>query len=185
MIEQVNNDSQVESVKQETQSLDNAGGRIEKDIKMQDTFSREYVESLRRENAKYRTESKQLRDDLQKTLIRSELKTSALSAGILDLDALKMFDTSKLSISAEGDVVGIDSLVSEMRSNKPYLFKQALDNLSENKKTEEKIEAKKQTSSATKAPVGASAKPRTAKDLSKEEFDRLVRNGFSDLKNLE
>ncbi len=56
-------------------------------------------------------------------LIRAELKASAIKAGIVDLDGLKLVDTSKLTVNAEGDVEGVDALMTDLAKSKPYLFK--------------------------------------------------------------
>lgn len=183
MTEQTSNDSQVESLKSSEQISEESAKNEDVDSKQkEDKFPREYVETLRRENAKTRTENKQLRDDLQKITIRSELKTAALSAGIRDLDALKMFDTSKLSISADGDVVGVDGLLAEMREKKPYLFERKSEKSVD--ETDTKTETKKQTSSASKVPESAAAKPKSAMELSKEEYDSMKRNGFKELSKI-
>ena len=56
-------------------------------------------------------------------LIRAELKAAAIKAGIVDLDGLKLVDTSKLTVNADGDVEGIDALMADVVKTKPYLFK--------------------------------------------------------------
>ncbi|WP_428375188.1 hypothetical protein [Lichenicoccus sp.] len=63
-----------------------------------------------------------LRTDLTGRIIRSELKAHALKAGIVDLDALRLADTSTLSLSETGDVVGAEALIEMLRQQKPYLF---------------------------------------------------------------
>ena len=63
-----------------------------------------------------------LRTDLTGRIIRSELKAHALKAGIVDLDALRLADTSTLTLSDTGDVVGAEMLIDTLRQQKPYLF---------------------------------------------------------------
>jgi hypothetical protein len=58
----------------------------------------------------------------QERLIRAELKASAVKAGMVDLDGLKLADLSKVKLNAEGDVEGADELMTEMKKAKPYLF---------------------------------------------------------------
>ena len=63
-----------------------------------------------------------VRDEADGRVIRAELKAHALRAGIIDLDGLRLADTSKLSLSEDGDVVGADALLAALRQDKPYLF---------------------------------------------------------------
>lgn len=55
-------------------------------------------------------------------LIRAELKTEALRAGMIDLDGLKLIDTHALKLNAEGEVEGVARLMAELRKTKPWLF---------------------------------------------------------------
>lgn len=66
-----------------------------------------------------------LRTDLTGRIIRSELKAHALKAGIVDLDALRLADTSALTLSDTGDVVGAEGLIETLRQQKPYLFSES------------------------------------------------------------
>jgi len=142
------------------------------------------VKKLRRENARKRVEIKELRDKLAKVeaeksddgaksgdrsqprdktlleimnkrLIRSELKAAVLKAGIVDMDAVKMFDISSLEVNEDGDVVGIDDLIDEMREAKDYLFNKEAKDTTSNKKT---------PGDAT------SPKSKSALDMSDDEF---------------
>ena len=66
-----------------------------------------------------------VRSEATGRVIRAELKAHALKAGIIDLDGLRLADTSKLTLSDEGDVVGAESLIDMLRQEKPYLFSDA------------------------------------------------------------
>ena len=55
-------------------------------------------------------------------LIRAELKAEAVRAGILDLDGLKLVDTSSVKLNETGDVEGAAQLVAQLRQSKPWLF---------------------------------------------------------------
>lgn len=55
-------------------------------------------------------------------VIRAELKAAALKAGMVDVDALKMADLTKVTLNADGEVVGADELMAAMKKSKPYLF---------------------------------------------------------------
>lgn len=55
-------------------------------------------------------------------LIHSELKSQALRAGIVDLDALKLIETDGLEIDESGNLAGAAKLIADLKRNKPYLF---------------------------------------------------------------
>ena len=63
-----------------------------------------------------------IRSETTGRVIRAELKTHALRAGIIDLDRLRLADSSKLSLNDDGDVVGAEALIGSLRQEKPYLF---------------------------------------------------------------
>lgn len=114
------------------------------------TFSLEYVQELRAENAKYRTSAKesaktaeQARANAEKVkteadermaqtvsaadqrIIRAELKAEAIKAGMVDLDGLKLADLSAVKLDENGEVVGAGELMATLKEAKPYLFTQA------------------------------------------------------------
>ncbi len=110
-------------------------------------FSAEYVKELRAENANYRTRASEAKAEKEaaeakviaaqqaadekvaeaskaanQRIIRSELKASALKAGMVDLDGLKLADLSSISLDDKGEVVGADELMKSLKEAKPYLF---------------------------------------------------------------
>ncbi|MDB5966474.1 MAG: hypothetical protein JWQ72_2974, partial [Polaromonas sp.] len=112
-----------------------------------ETFSKDYVRELRAENKGWRLKATQLETerDTHKTaaekaaadaegkitaaqqaandrIIRAELKTSALKAGMVDLDGLKLADLTKVKLNAAGEVEGADELMVELKKAKPYLL---------------------------------------------------------------
>lgn len=114
------------------------------------TFSAEYVRELRAEAKEWRekfqalkTENatlKQAADQAAKDaegkvqaaekaasdrILQSELKAHAIKAGLVDLDALKLADLSKVKLNDKGDVEGADELFKTLKESKPYLFGQA------------------------------------------------------------
>jgi hypothetical protein len=54
--------------------------------------------------------------------ITARVKVAALKAGLIDLDWLKLVDTSKVTLGAYGSVQGSDELIAELKEAKPYLF---------------------------------------------------------------
>jgi hypothetical protein len=54
--------------------------------------------------------------------VNAALKTAALRAGLVDMDWLKLVDTSKVTLGAYGEVKGADELVAGLKAAKPFLF---------------------------------------------------------------
>jgi hypothetical protein len=91
-------------------------------------------------------------------VIRAEVRAAAVKLGMVDLDAIKMLDTTALKLNAEGDIEGVDALLEATKKAKPYLF------------------GSPSTSSTQKAP---DPKPETAKkasEMTDEEFNAAMRN---------
>lgn len=55
-------------------------------------------------------------------LLQSELKSHAMRAGMIDLDALKLIDTSDLALADNGDLEGAERIMHNLKRAKPYLF---------------------------------------------------------------
>lgn len=55
-------------------------------------------------------------------LVQSELRSLALRAGLIDVDALKLIDPASLKLDDEGNLENASKLMSEFKRNKPYLF---------------------------------------------------------------
>jgi hypothetical protein len=94
-------------------------------------------------------------------LIQAELKAHAVRAGIIDLDCLKLLDSSSLKIDDEGNVPGAAASLATLQRDKPWLF------------------AKANSSHTAPAPAPEPPKTRMAKEMSVEEWrtarDRLIR----------
>jgi hypothetical protein len=114
------------------------------------SFSREYVHELREENKTWRqkaqgheTAAQQAKADVEKAradadkavaearstadqrVIRAEVKAAAVKAGIIDLDGLKLLDTSVVKLDENGEVVIPPDFFDNAKKNKPYLFGQS------------------------------------------------------------
>lgn len=55
-------------------------------------------------------------------IIRAELRTAALKAGMVDLDGLKLADLTEVKLNDQGEVDGADALMTKLKEAKPYLF---------------------------------------------------------------
>jgi len=56
------------------------------------------------------------------SIIKTHLQAEAARAGMIDLDGLKMLNTSHLSVSEDGEVHGVAGLMEKVRKEKPWLF---------------------------------------------------------------
>ena len=54
--------------------------------------------------------------------LRAELKTEAMRAGIVDLDGLKLLDTSTLKLTPEGTLPDAAAIMAGLKRDKPWLF---------------------------------------------------------------
>lgn len=135
----------------------------------------EYEKRLRREAAKHRTDAKATREELDRfksaseaekeairvqvqrdadqRVIRAELKTAALKAGMVDLDGLKLLDLSGVKLNEHGEVEGAEALMAKAKETKPYLFAPT-----------------GSTSSTSATPPAAPPVPKHAKDMTPEEY---------------
>jgi len=111
------------------------------------TFSAEYVHELREEAKNWRIkaqdfekEAKTAKEAADKVILeakesataaetaanerikRAEIKASAIAAGMIDLDGLKLADLSKVTMKEDGSFEGVDTMLAEFKTAKPYLF---------------------------------------------------------------
>ena len=93
-----------------------------------------------------------LEASLRERLLRAELKAHALRAGMVDLDGLKLLDTSRLVLNERDEVVGAGELMVEARRAKPWLF------------------GGTSSSSAAAAPPAQAPKAKLATDMTETEW---------------
>ena len=141
-------------------------------------FSREYVKELREENKSWRVKAQEAEKLLETTksetanklaesqkavetatkssqdrIIRAELKATALAAGMVDLDFLKLADLSQVTLSDDGEVKGAEEMIEALKKSKPHFF------------TENKT-----SSSTAKTPEKKPDGAKSAKDMTPEEY---------------
>lgn len=63
-----------------------------------------------------------LQSNTNSRLIQSELKSLAIRAGIVDIDGLKLLDTTSLTVNEQGDIEGAERLLASLKRGKPWLF---------------------------------------------------------------
>ena len=82
------------------------------------------------------------RDAANKRIIQAEVRAAATALGLKDADGLKLLDTSALTIDDSGDVFGVAELLAEFKKNKPYLFKEAVSDTAQSRRTPDRNSGK-------------------------------------------
>ena len=85
-------------------------------------------------------------------LVAANLRTEAVRAGMVDLDGLKLIDLSDVRLDGDDKIVGGRKLMDELRRSKPWLF------------------GGTSSSSASVAPVSLPVRPRTAMEMTDDEY---------------
>jgi chromosome segregation ATPase len=81
------------------------------------------AETAQQEAKKALDETKRLQSAYEQRIIRAELKAAAVEEGLVDMDAFKMVDLSSVKIADDGEITGVKDLISNLKKEKPYLFK--------------------------------------------------------------
>lgn len=89
---------------------------------------------------------------LRAKLVQAELRTAAARAGMIDLDGVKLVDASHLSVTESGDLIEAPDIMARLRVEKPWLF------------------GRGSSSSAAVAPRATPPKPKTAMEMSVDEW---------------
>jgi hypothetical protein len=58
----------------------------------------------------------------EQRILRAELKSEAIRAGMVDLDGIKLADLSSVKLDPAGDVTGAADAIKALRKTKPWLF---------------------------------------------------------------
>ena len=103
--------------------------------------------------AEYEGEISQMRTEYDSRLILARMQTEAVRAGIIDLDGLRLADLSAVTLRPDDKLVGAKEAMESLRRSKPWLFGAALS-----------------SSSSAAAPPSHSARPRSALEMTEEEY---------------
>lgn len=114
--------------------------------------AKEAAEAAVKQAAEY-AEAKiaEARSTADQRIIRSEIRAAAIKAGMIDLDGLKMIDTTSVKLDDNGEPIGAAELMEATKKAKPYLFGDA------------------KTSNTSTAPDPSPAKPKHVSDMTPEE----------------
>jgi hypothetical protein len=82
----------------------------------------ETLDSLRARAAELEQQVRSLSEQARANLVLSELKAEAVRAGMVDLDGLKLLDSSTITVGDRGEVTGAASVMDRFRRAKPWLF---------------------------------------------------------------
>jgi hypothetical protein len=78
--------------------------------------------ALRSRNLALENSLREAREASDRRAVDAELRAEAQRRGMVDLDGLKLVDPTEVSIDADGVVHGVQSLMTRMRRDKPWLF---------------------------------------------------------------
>ena len=93
-----------------------------------------------------------LKESFQQRLMLANLRTEAVRAGMIDLDGLKLIDTSSVHLDQNDNVVEGQRIMAELRRNKPWLF------------------AAVSSSSETLAPTSQPVRQKMALEMTEKEY---------------
>jgi hypothetical protein len=157
----------VKDLRKESANYRNQAKELQRKAEEAETKATELSDVLKvtkEEAQKALSETKRLNSAFEQRVINAELKAAAMEAGLIDMDAFKMADTSKVKITDSGDVIGIKELIGDLKKEKAYLFKD--------------ITTSNKNSSAPPTTSEANEKPTYA---NQKEFDEAKRNFLASL----
>lgn len=93
-----------------------------------------------------------LQRDSASRVIRAEMKSEAIRAGMVDLDGLKLLDLSRMSLGEDGEVQGGSQAIAQLKRAKPWLF------------------GSTSSSSAATPPPALPTRPKLATEMTDEEY---------------
>ena len=97
-------------------------------------------------------EVRELKAEYRNRLISANLRTEAVRAGMIDLDGLKLLDTSKIELASDDSIIEGQQLMRNLRKSKPWLFKST------------------SSSSLAAAPNSRPIRQKTAMEMTDEEY---------------
>lgn len=87
-----------------------------------DQASDDLIAELRAQTERLERQVTEVEQEARTRVVRAELKVEAVRAGIIDLDGLKLLDTSGVEFTSAGEVANAVQLIAQLRRAKPWLF---------------------------------------------------------------
>ena len=112
----------------------------------------EEMASLRARASELERQLQERSAEAEARVMRSELKSEAVRAGMIDLDGLKLIDVADIKLDDEGNIAGGAGLMAKLKREKPWLF------------------ASLSSSSVALAPPSQPSRPRLATEMSLDEW---------------
>ena len=78
--------------------------------------------ALRSRNEALESSLREVREASDRRAVQTELRSEALRRGMVDLDGLKLINFADVTIDGDGVVHGVQSLMTKLRRDKPWLF---------------------------------------------------------------
>jgi len=103
------------------------------------------VAGLRAEIQRLEQRLKESNEAARERLIQAQLSAAAVRAGMIDLDGLKLLDTSGAKANEHGELDGPDAMIAELKQRKPWLFRSASSSAGVNPPPAQSPRAKKAT----------------------------------------
>jgi hypothetical protein len=123
---------------------------------MDDDISTVQVDSRSEEKIQQHEEDQaeiiKLKAHFQSRIIAANLRTEAVRAGMIDLDGLKLLDVASVHLDDADNIVGGQTIMTNLRRNKPWLFGAA------------------SSSSASVVPASQPVRQKTALEMTEQEY---------------
>lgn len=142
-----------ETLRKENESLSAKLAQANAEKETSEKLAIEHADNLKKVSEEVAAKLVEENTKRDQRIIRAELKAEAVKLGVIDLDVLKLADTSKLTLDDDGEVVGGVELIAALKVSKPWAFSE-----------------KKSTASTEKTPKSGDPKPFNAMTATKEEL---------------
>lgn len=110
-------------------------------------------EEVAKVKTEYETKTAELEAKAKETTKIGKLEVQALKEGMIDLDGLKLADTSKVTLDEKGELVGTEDFFKTLKESKGYLF------------------GKVNTTNIDRVPKPGSPDPVDAKNMKQEDYE--------------
>lgn len=103
-------------------AFSNQLAQVQADLAASKAYALSVEEELLNLKAETAIAAEKQSQEISKIKIDSEIKSQAISSGLIDLDCLPLLDSSEITLDENGNIIGIDSAIADLKSKKPFLF---------------------------------------------------------------